>query len=85
MEDFVMNNKNGFLCDRDGKPIFLTGLQCHNSSTGTEMIDRTIEAIKLHGGNLLEAPVYWCEIEKEKDLYDFNTVAELVDLSLIHI
>ena len=74
-----MNNKNGFLCDRDGKPIFLTGLQCHNSSTGTEMIDRTIEAIKLHGGNLLEAPVYWCEIEKEKDLYDFNTVAELVD------
>lgn len=48
--------KNDFLHNRKGEPVFLTGLQCHNSSSGTEMIDRTIKAIKLHGGNLLEAP-----------------------------
>jgi len=43
------------------------------------MIDWTIEAIRLHGGNLLEAPVYWCEVEKEKDCYDMSLVAGLVD------
>ncbi|MDC7286408.1 DUF5597 domain-containing protein [Blautia schinkii] len=71
MVDFFKNKK--------GEPVFLTGLQCHNSSSGTGMIDKTIEAIRLHGGNLLEAPVYWCEVEKEKDCYDFRMAAELVD------
>lgn len=75
----MTSNENGFLCDRTGKPVFLTGLQCHNSSSGTEMIDRTIEAIHQYGGNLLEAPVYWCEVEKEKDCYDMSLVAGLVD------
>ena len=68
-----------FFRNKKGEPVFLTGLQCHNSSSGTEMIDRTIEAIRLHGGNLLEAPVYWCEVEQEKDCYDFSTTAVLVD------
>lgn len=68
-----------FFHNKKGEPVFLTGLQCHNSSSGTEMIERTIKAIRLHGGNLLEAPVYWCEVEKEKDCYDFQMVAELVD------
>lgn len=72
-------SENGFLCDRTGKPVFLTGLQCHNSSSGNEMLDQTIEAIHLYGGNLLEAPVYWCEVEKEKDCYDMHLVKELVD------
>ena len=71
--------KNDFLHNRKGEPVFLTGLQCHNSSSGTEMIDRTIKAIKLHGGNLLEAPVYWCETEPEEDVYDFCLVRSLVD------
>ncbi len=71
--------KSDFLCNRKGEPVFLCGLQCHNSSVGTEMMDRTIQAIRLYGGNLLEAPVYWCEIEKEQDVYDMSSVAELVD------
>lgn len=75
----IQKYENGFLHDRAGKPVFLTGLQCHNSSSGTDMIDQTIQAIRLHGGNLLEAPVYWCEVEKEKDCYDMSMVAELVD------
>lgn len=68
-----------FFCNRKGEPVFLTGLQCHNSSCGTEMIDRAIQAVHLYGGNLLEAPVYWCEVEKEPDCYDMSMAAELVD------
>lgn len=74
-----MSHKNDFLHDRNGNPIYLTGLQCHNSSGGTEMIDRTIAAIKLFGGNLLEAPIYWCEVEKEKDCYEMDMVKDLAD------
>lgn len=68
-----------FLHNRKGEPVYLTGLQCHNSSCKTEMIDRTIRAIKAYGGNLLEAPVYWCEVEKEPGVYDFSMAAELAD------
>ncbi|MDO4276196.1 MAG: DUF5597 domain-containing protein [Eubacteriales bacterium] len=68
-----------FFINKQGEPVFLAGLQCHNSSSGTEMIDTTIEAVRLFGGNLIEAPVYWCEVEKEKDSYDFSMAAELVD------
>ena len=70
---------NDFFRNRKGEPVFLTGLQCHNSSGGTDMIGQTIEAVRLHGGNLLEAPIYWCEVEKEKDCYDMSMAADLVD------
>lgn len=72
-------NQNDFLCNRKGIPVFLTGLQCHNSSSGTEMIERTIAAIKLYGGNVLEAPIYWCEVEAVQDSYDMSLVKALVD------
>ncbi|HHV10903.1 MAG TPA: DUF5597 domain-containing protein [Clostridiales bacterium] len=74
-----MMQKSDFFYNRKGEPVFLTGLQCHNSSVGTELIDSTIQAIHLYGGNLLEAPVYWCEVEAEEDCYDFSMVKTLVD------
>lgn len=70
---------NNFLRNRKGEPVFLTGLQCHNSSSGTQMLNQTIEAIKLHGGNLLEAPIYWCEIEGKEGNYDMSLVKTLLD------
>ncbi|MDF2486528.1 MAG: hypothetical protein K0R46_2696 [Herbinix sp.] len=70
---------NDFLKDENGQPMFLLGLQSHNSSTGTDMIQKTIQAIKQYGGNLLEAPVYWNVIEREKDCYDMKLVKDLID------
>lgn len=70
---------NQFFQTKDKKPVFLTGLQCHNSSTGTEMIDRTIRAISLYGGNLLEAPVYWCQVEPRENVWDFSSVRTLIE------
>lgn len=70
---------NDFLKDENGKPMFLLGLQAHNSSTGTDMIGKTIQAIKQYDGNLLEAPIYWNIIEREKDCYDMSLMKELID------
>ncbi len=70
---------NDFIRDENGKPLFLLGLQAHNSSTGTDMIRKTIQAIKLYGGNLLEAPIYWNQIEPEMGVYDMTLLKDLID------
>lgn len=70
---------NDFLKGENGKPMFLLGLQSHNSSTGTDMIKKTIKAISLYGGNLLEAPIYWNQIEPRQDQYDFTLLKNLID------
>ncbi len=74
-----MTEEKDFFRNRNGEPVFLTGLQCHNSSVGTSMMERTIEAIRLYGGNLLEAPVCWCDVEPEEGVYDMKPVKELLD------
>ena len=33
---------NRFFTDKQGNPLLLTGLQAHNSSTGTDMLDKAI-------------------------------------------
>ena len=35
---------NRFFTDKQGNPLLLTGLQAHNSSTGTDMLDKAIHA-----------------------------------------
>ena len=70
---------NSFFLDKKGAPFFVLGLQSHNSSTGTNMIGKTIHAIKQYGGNTLEAPVYWNRLEPEKDRYDLSLVQSLID------
>jgi hypothetical protein len=36
---------NDFFRDENGRAMLLLGLQAHNSSTGTDMIKKTIHAI----------------------------------------
>ena len=71
--------ENTFFQDREGRPFMPVGLQAHNSSSGTPLIRRAIEAIRLYGGNCLEAPVYWYRIEPQMDRYEMDLVKELVD------
>jgi hypothetical protein len=73
---YIMND---FLKDEHGQPMFLLGLQAHNSSTGTDMIKKAIKAVSLYEGNLLEAPIYWNRIEPQKDHYDMSLLKDLID------
>lgn len=70
---------NRFFTDKQGNPLLLTGLQAHNSSTGTDMLDKAIHAVKLYGGNVLETPIYWYAIEPEKDHYDMSLIRETIE------
>lgn len=70
--------ENTFFKDEHGNPMFLLGLQSHNSSTGSPLIDDAISAVKKMGGNVLEAPVYWYWLEPEKGVYDTSHVKELI-------
>ena len=65
--------------DKNGKPIYVLGLQAHNSSMGCyEMIDSAIKAVKQYHGNTLEVPVYWYQLEPEEGIYDTSKVEELI-------
>lgn len=70
---------NDFLKDENGSPFMVVGVQAHNSSTGTLLIQKAIRVVKEYGGNCLEAPVYWYRLEPEKDRYDMSLVKELID------
>ena len=59
--------------------IFPIGLQAHNSSTDTRLIQKTIKAIQAVNGNCMEAPVYWYLLEPERDQYDTAHVKNLID------
>lgn len=72
---------NGFLTDRNGKELLVLGMQAHNSSTGTFMMERTKRAAELFGANTLEVPVYWYQIENDIDVYNMTQVKELIDFS----
>ena len=70
---------NEFLKDEYGNPFMPVGVQAHNSSTGTPLIQKAIQVVKKYGGNCLEAPVYWYRLEPEKDQYDMALVKGLID------
>ena len=70
---------NTIFKDHNGRPIYVLGLQAHNSSNGCwEMIDRAIAAVKQYHGNTIEVPVYWYQLEPEEGRYDLSQVKELI-------
>lgn len=65
--------------DRKGKPIYVLGLQSHNSSNGCwEMIDKAILAVKKYHGNTIEVPVYWYQVEPAEGQFDMSMVETLI-------
>ena len=77
--------QHGFFKDREGNPFLMLGIQTCNSSTGDrEMLEREILAAKAYHANTLEAPVYWCEVEKSEGAFDFTQVDELLELCRAH-
>ncbi|MBP7401596.1 MAG: DUF5597 domain-containing protein [Clostridia bacterium] len=70
---------NGWMKDHNGKERFVLGLQMHNSSSGTgELMDKGIEAVRLYGGNTLETPLYWYQIEPEEGRYELGMVETVI-------
>ena len=63
----------------DGKAFFPLGGQARNSSGYNDAESATaIRAVKLLGGNTLEMPVYWEQVEPEEGRFDFASVDALL-------
>ena len=63
----------------DGRPFFPTGGQARNSSGYNDAESETaFRAVQLIGGNTLEIPVYWDQIEPEEGTFDFGSVDALL-------
>jgi hypothetical protein len=72
-------NQNHRLFLIDGKPFFPLGGQARNSSGyNTEEAETAFLALKLTGGNTLEAPVYWEQVEPQEGQFDFSSVDALL-------
>lgn len=71
-------NMQTFFYDKQGNSLLLTGVQCHNSSTGSAMLQDAIKVAKEFRGNVLEAPVYWYLLEPEQGVYDTTHVQQLI-------
>ena len=64
-----------FLKSKD-REIFVVGGQAHNSSFYDVKIDEACLAVKKIGGNTIELPVYWENIEPQEGQFDFREVQE---------
>ncbi len=63
----------------DGKPFFPLGGQANNSSAyNAAEIASAIAGVKALGGNTLEAPVYWGQVEPQEGQFYFQPVDELL-------
>jgi hypothetical protein len=63
----------------DGKPFFMLGAQCHNSSAWPAMLPGVWRAVASLHANTLEVPIYWEQIEPQPGKFDFSLVDVLLE------
>lgn len=64
----------------NGRPFFPLGGQANNSSAyNADEIASAIAGVLALGGNTLEAPVYWGQMEPQEGVFDFASVTMLVE------
>jgi beta-galactosidase GanA len=68
----------------DGQPFLILGAQINNSSSWPAVLPEVWPAIEAIHANTVEAPVYWEQIEPERDRFDFANVDELVREARAH-
>ena len=66
------------LFSRAGAPFFPLGGQAHNSSAyNAAEVASAVAGVRALGGNTLEAPVYWEQVEPREGRFDFSAVDAL--------
>ena len=60
-----------------GKKVFVVGGQAHNSSSYGASVDEACAAVRAVGGNTVEIPVYWENIEPKEGQFYFGDVEQI--------
>lgn len=60
-----------------GKKVFVVGGQAHNSSSYGASVDEACAAVRAVGGNTVEIPVYWENIEPKEGQFSFDDVEQI--------
>src|SRR5438270_5925670 len=68
----------------DGQPFLILGAQINNSSAWPAVLPQVWPAIEAIHANTVEAPVYWEQMEPQRDRFDFSVVDELVKQARVH-
>lgn len=68
----------------DGQPFLILGAQINNSSAWPSVLPQVWPAIEAMHANTVEAPVYWEQLEPQRDRFDFSIVDELVKQARAH-
>jgi beta-galactosidase GanA len=68
----------------DGQPFLILGAQINNSSAWPAVLPEVWPAIEAMHANTVEAPVYWEQMEPQRDRFDFSVVDELVRQARTH-
>src|SRR5579884_2432934 len=68
----------------DGQPFLILGAQINNSSSWPAVLPEVWPAIEAIHANTVEAPVYWEQIEPQRDRFDFTNVDDLVKQARAH-
>src|SRR5438270_4889930 len=68
----------------DGQPFLILGAQINNSSSWPAVLPQVWPAIEAIHANTVEAPVYWEQIEPQRDRFDFANVDDLVKQARAH-
>jgi len=64
----------------NGEPFFPLGGQVHNSSGyNLSELQQAFKALEVLGGNAIEVPIYWSQIEPEEGRFDFAVLDELLE------
>ena len=60
-----------------GKKVFVVGGQAHNSSSYGASVDEACAVVRAVGGNTVEIPVYWENIEPKEGQFYFGDVEQI--------
>src|SRR5881392_67104 len=80
----LIKNDNRYALLVDGQPFLILGAQINNSSAWPAVLPQVWPAIEAIHANTVEAPVYWEQMEPQRDRFDFSVVDELVKQARVH-
>ena len=68
----------------DGAPYLMLGVQINNSSAWPGMLPEVWPAVDRLHANMVEAPIYWEQLEAVKGKYDYSVVDALLAGARVH-